>query len=186
MFDVNFLVVILNVVPARKLQCRFHILNYHFNRESQSKGIVKFMHMNGNDDPSDIVTKSRASNTCFPLMKHIFSGVIRISSKSKLLMRRVKKRSSTPPIYQSKVTPQQSFKLYLWHILGDYGHDPLLYHVYVSFSLEDTPEPQKPPSPYNPPVRRSLQYFLYPSYLTYSCMRFLSLTNITSLLMFTF
>ena len=51
------------------------------------------------------------------------------------------KRSSTPPIYQSKVTPQQSFKLYLWHILGGYGHDPLLYHVYVSFSLEDTPEP---------------------------------------------
>ena len=28
-------------------------------------------------------------------------------------------RSSTPPLYQAKGTPQKSFKLYLWHILGD-------------------------------------------------------------------
>ena len=61
--------------------------------------------------------------------------------KEQVVDEEIEKSLSTPPIYQAKVNHQQSFKIYLWHILGGYGHDPLLYHVYVSFSLEDTPEP---------------------------------------------
>ena len=31
--------------------------------------MIKFLHMNGNDNPADIVTKSCASNTYYPLIK---------------------------------------------------------------------------------------------------------------------
>ena len=48
---------------AGKLQHRSHIINYHHTREAQAKGIIKFVHMNGNDNPADIVTKSRTYNT---------------------------------------------------------------------------------------------------------------------------
>ena len=62
-FGDNFSVVNLNVMRAGKLQRRSHILNYYRIREAKANGIIKFVHMNGNENPADIVTKSRASNT---------------------------------------------------------------------------------------------------------------------------
>ena len=56
-------------MPAKKLQHCFHIFNYHRTLEAQAKIIIKFMHINGSDNPDDIVTKSCTSNTWFPLMK---------------------------------------------------------------------------------------------------------------------
>ena len=69
MFCDNFLVVNSTFMPASKIQLHYHILNYHYTRESQKKGIIKFVHMNVNDNPADIVTKIRAYNTRLPLMK---------------------------------------------------------------------------------------------------------------------
>ena len=62
-FGDNFSVFNLTVMLASKLQHRFHILNCHFTMEAKAKGVIKFMHMNGNENPADIVTKSRSSNT---------------------------------------------------------------------------------------------------------------------------
>ena len=56
-------------MTAGKLQRRSQILNYHLTRESQANSIIKFVHMNVNDNPDDIVTKNRAYNTWFTLMK---------------------------------------------------------------------------------------------------------------------
>ena len=54
MFGDNVLVVNSTVMPVSKLHKRSHILNYQRTRESQSKGIIKFVHMNGNDNPDEI------------------------------------------------------------------------------------------------------------------------------------
>ena len=59
----NLSVVNLTVMSSGKLQLRSHVINYHRTREAQAKGMIKFLHMNGNDNPADIVTKSRTYNT---------------------------------------------------------------------------------------------------------------------------
>ena len=56
-------------MSAVKLQDFSHVLNYPCTWEYQAKGITKFVHMNGNENPADIVTKIHASNTWFPLVK---------------------------------------------------------------------------------------------------------------------
>ena len=55
-FGDNFLVVKSTVMPAGKLRRPSHILNYHCTRESQLKGIIIFLHRNGNETHSNIVT----------------------------------------------------------------------------------------------------------------------------------
>ena len=67
MFGDNFSVVKFNDMPAGKLKFPSHIIKYHCTREAQVKGIIKFLHMNGNDNLVDIVTNIRSSNTWFPL-----------------------------------------------------------------------------------------------------------------------
>ena len=63
-------------MPASKLQRQSLILNDHRTMEAQTKGIIKFVHMNGNENTVNIVTKSLTSNTWSPLTKPIFYGVI--------------------------------------------------------------------------------------------------------------
>ena len=72
MFGGNFLVFNSTVVPAGKLQRRYHILNYHCTIKSQENVVIKFVHINCNDNPADIVTKSHASKTWFPLLNTLF------------------------------------------------------------------------------------------------------------------
>ena len=71
MFGDIVLVVNSNVIPDSKIQRQCHILNYHCNREAQAKEIIKFVHMNGNENPADILIKIRAYNNWFPLMKNL-------------------------------------------------------------------------------------------------------------------
>ena len=59
-FDDKFLVVNLTVMPARKLRWCPYILNYHRTMEAKALVIVKFVHMNSNDNPADILNESRA------------------------------------------------------------------------------------------------------------------------------
>ena len=56
-------------MTSSKLQRLSHILNYHCTREAQAKTIIKFVHINGNYNPDNIVTNIRASNTWSPLME---------------------------------------------------------------------------------------------------------------------
>ena len=58
-------------MPAGKLQRQYKISNDNRTREDQAKSIIKFMHINVNDNPAEIVTKICASNTWYPLAKPI-------------------------------------------------------------------------------------------------------------------
>ena len=115
MFGDNFLVVNSTVTTVDKLQRRSHILNYHSTREAQTKGIIKFLHMNGNENPSDIVTKSRAYNTWLPLMKPPLFWRDMEFLNGKVVAEGSENRLLTPPLSQAKGTPKQSFKFDLRH-----------------------------------------------------------------------
>ena len=119
MFGDNFFIVNSTFMPAGKLQRHSCILNYHCTREYQAKLIIKSVRINGNDNPADIVTKSRSSNTWFPLMKPLLFWRDIDFLKKRVVAEGSENRSSIPPLYQSKVTPQQSFNIDIKHILGD-------------------------------------------------------------------
>ena len=57
------------VMPNGKLQKRSHLLNYHICREAQASGIINFAHIDGKDNPADILTKNRSSKEWFALLK---------------------------------------------------------------------------------------------------------------------
>ena len=63
MFGGNVFVVNSTVVPAGKLQRQYQILNDNRTREDQSKRIIKFVHINVNDNPAEIATNICAYNT---------------------------------------------------------------------------------------------------------------------------
>ena len=117
-FGDNFSVFNSTVMPTGKIQRRSHILNYHCTREAQAKDIIKFVHMCGNENTADIVTKIRASNICFPLIKPLILKHDMEFFKERVVSRGSENRSSTPPLSQAKGTPQKSFKFDPWHILG--------------------------------------------------------------------
>ena len=105
-------------MPAGKLQHRYHILNYHRTREYWTKGIIKFVHINGNNNPAAIVTKRHASNNCSHLMKPFIFLRDMDFLKKRVVAEGSENRSSTPPLYKAKDTPQQYFKLDIRHIIG--------------------------------------------------------------------
>ena len=57
MFGDNLSVVNSSVLPSGKLQKRVHILNHHRVREAQAAGVVRFIHVDGKENPADIVAK---------------------------------------------------------------------------------------------------------------------------------
>ena len=61
MFGDNLSVVNSTVMPNGKLQKRSHLLNYHICRAAQASGIINFAHIDGKDNPADILTKNRSS-----------------------------------------------------------------------------------------------------------------------------
>jgi len=71
MFGDNLAVVNSATMPNGRLQKRSHILNYHRVREAQAAKIVNFVHMNGKDNPADILTKFRSSREWYELLKPI-------------------------------------------------------------------------------------------------------------------
>ena len=119
MFGDSFLVVNLTIMPAGKLQFQSHIHNYQRTQESQAKGIIKFVHMNGNEKPANIVTNSRAYNTWSPLMIPLLFWRDMDFFKEWVVAEGSENSSSTTPLSQATGTPQKLFKLDLWHILGE-------------------------------------------------------------------
>ena len=115
----NFSVVNSTVITASKLQCYSHILNYHHTRESQTAVIIKFVHMNGNENPANVVTKSRTYNTWFLLIKPLLFGCDMEFLREQVFSEGIENRSPTLFLSQDKGTPQKSFKIDLWYIIGD-------------------------------------------------------------------
>ena len=119
MFGDKFSVVKLTVMPAGKLQRPSQIIKYHCTRESQVKGTIKFLHMNGNDNIADIFTKSRAYNTWFSLMNPLLFWRDMDFLQERVVAEGSEDRLSAPPLHQAKGNPRQSFNVYLRHIIGD-------------------------------------------------------------------
>ena len=57
MFGDNESVVLPSTIPHSKLMKRHNTLSYHKTREAVAAGIVKYFHINGEDNPADIVSK---------------------------------------------------------------------------------------------------------------------------------
>ena len=105
MFGDKFSVVKSTVILAVKLQLPSRIIKYYRTREAQVEGVIKSVHMHGNENPSDIVTKSRAYNTWSPLMNPLLFWRDMDFLKEQVVAKGSENRSSTPPLYETMGTP---------------------------------------------------------------------------------
>ena len=69
MFRYKLAVVNSSTLPSAKFQKRAHLLNYHQVMEAKSWGIIKIFHMDGKDNPADILTKFCSSREGYELLK---------------------------------------------------------------------------------------------------------------------
>ena len=77
MFGDNLAVVNSASIPDDTLKKRHNALCYHRVREAIAADIVKFIHIEGKDNPADVLTKFLPSTKWWPLMKpllHWLSG----------------------------------------------------------------------------------------------------------------
>ena len=87
--------------PARrrlgKLQKRSHLLNYmyHICREAQASSVLNFAHIDGKDNPADIITKQES----------FIQGVVRSSQAFDFL--HIQKRKSNTCTMYVHITNQQ-------------------------------------------------------------------------------
>jgi hypothetical protein len=69
MFGDNKSVVTSSTLPHSMLKKRHHFLAYHRVREAVASGILKFFHMPGTENPSDVLTKNLSHSVAWPLLK---------------------------------------------------------------------------------------------------------------------
>ncbi len=69
MFGDNKSVVTSSTLPRSILKKRHHFLAYHRVREAIASGIIKFFHMAGTENPSDVLTKNLSHTLAWPLIK---------------------------------------------------------------------------------------------------------------------
>ena len=65
------------------------------------------MHRNFNENPADIVIKSRAYNTWSPLIKTLLFWCDMDLLKERVVAEGIENMTTTPPLSQDKDTPQQ-------------------------------------------------------------------------------
>ena len=58
-------------IPDDTLKRRHNALSYHRVREAIAAKIIKFIHIDGNKNPTDILTKPLPSTQWYPIMKPI-------------------------------------------------------------------------------------------------------------------
>ena len=68
-FGDNLSVVNSSTLPRVKLQKRSHLFNYHRLREAQACVILNFVHMDGKENPADILTTFCSSREGYELLK---------------------------------------------------------------------------------------------------------------------
>jgi hypothetical protein len=69
MFGDNQSVVTSSTLPHSVLKKRHNLLSYHRVREAIAAGIMKFFHMPGTENPSDILTKQLGHKVSHRLLK---------------------------------------------------------------------------------------------------------------------
>ena len=73
-FGDNQSVVINSTVPSSTLKKRWNALSYHCVREAVAAGIVNVVHMPGDDNPADILTKFLPHRKAYRLIKEFIFG----------------------------------------------------------------------------------------------------------------
>jgi hypothetical protein len=71
MFGDNLAVINSATIPDDTLKKRHNALSYHRVREAIAADIIRFIHIDGKDNPADVLTKSLPSTKWWPLMKPI-------------------------------------------------------------------------------------------------------------------
>ena len=69
MFGDNEAVVKSGSIPHSQLSKRHHALAYHFTREAVASGMVVFMHIPGEHNVADILSKHWGHSQVYPLLK---------------------------------------------------------------------------------------------------------------------
>ena len=69
LFGDNQSVVTSSTIPHSQLAKRWNALSYHRVREAIAAGIIRFHHVDGKENPSDVLTKPLDHATAFPLVE---------------------------------------------------------------------------------------------------------------------
>ena len=77
MFGYKLAVVNSFTLPNGKLQKQAHLLNYHQVMEAQSCGIINFSHMEGKENPADILNKFFPSREWYELLELLIFCIAR-------------------------------------------------------------------------------------------------------------
>ena len=56
-------------IPHSTLSKRHHALAYHFTREAVATGLVSFYHIDGDKNPSDILSKHWGHSQVYPMLR---------------------------------------------------------------------------------------------------------------------
>jgi hypothetical protein len=89
MFGDNLSVVNSATMPSGKLQKHQNILNYHCVCEAQAAGFVNFVHIDGKQNPADILTKPTSSREWYEVMKPLIFWQVRMESSVAIGLRGV-------------------------------------------------------------------------------------------------
>ena len=65
------------MIPIFRLKKRHNILAFHRVREAVASKIVKMVHLNGKENPADVLTKHRSSKEWYTLMRPLITWAYR-------------------------------------------------------------------------------------------------------------
>jgi hypothetical protein len=85
MFGDNLAVVSSSTIPEHTLKKRHNALAYHRVREAVAAGIINYLHIEGKNNPADVLTKFLPGYMWYPLMKPILYWLDAEDSPSKEL-----------------------------------------------------------------------------------------------------
>ena len=69
MFGDNMSVVMSANIPQSSLKKQHNALAYHKVREAHAAGILNFYHIDGKENPADVLTKFLPNSLCYPLIQ---------------------------------------------------------------------------------------------------------------------
>ena len=69
MFGDNMSVVMSSTIPSSTLKKRWNALSYHRVREAVASGIINVIHLSGDENPADVLTKIMPHAKSYYLMK---------------------------------------------------------------------------------------------------------------------
>ena len=100
MFGDNQSVLTSSTIPESALNKRQNALSYHLVRECIAAQIINFMHVEGKNNPSDILTKFLSWPNFWPLIQPLLfwkGDTLVKDNPLPLIIKRIKEKSLSPP-----------------------------------------------------------------------------------------